>query len=141
MGKRPIALLNFLYTLLRCSSNVNLKTNVIPRCFGEYVFLRHCYCLKLKMDTLVSLFYDWRCFLELVYFNQDWNSFSVEKLIHYLSFFSNHHFTISQKYLHQYGLSGWNLNPSSKDRFLPAIAWGNQILSRQGGTVFHLVFA
>ena len=41
------------------------------------------------MDTLVSLFYDWRCFLELVYFNQDWNSFSVEKLIHYFFFFKS----------------------------------------------------
>ena len=35
LRKRPIVLLTFFRTLLRCSSNVNLTSNVTPRCFWE----------------------------------------------------------------------------------------------------------
>ena len=43
-------------------------------------------------------------------------------------------------WLHDPVLPGWNFNPSSRDRFHPAITWGNHFSSRQGGTGFHLVF-
>ena len=43
-------------------------------------------------------------------------------------------------WLHYPGLRGGNFNPFSRDRFRPAITRGNQILFRQGGTVFRLVF-
>ena len=37
LRKRPIVLLTLFRTLLRCSSNVNLTSNVTPRCFWEEV--------------------------------------------------------------------------------------------------------
>ena len=43
-------------------------------------------------------------------------------------------------WLHDPSLLEWHFNLSSPDRFHPTITWGNQISSRQGVAVFHLVF-
>ena len=43
-------------------------------------------------------------------------------------------------WLHDPSLLGWHFSSSSPDRFHPTITWGNQISSRQGVAVFHLVF-
>ena len=81
LRKRPTALLTLANILLRCSSNINLKSNVPPRWF-EKRFERHYYCWKLKVGGSISLICDWNWPTGLACSDQDWNSCSTRKSNH-----------------------------------------------------------
>ena len=91
MRKRPIVLLTLFRTLLRCSSKVNLTSNVTPRCFWEEVcktllLLKtkdgcgSFFILRLKITSWacllgsgLKLIFHWKAHL-LIFFRSSFNS-------------------------------------------------------------------
>ena len=79
LRKRPIVLFTLFCTFFRCKRKSNLVSNTILRYLWVDDDLTKFWLKYIGGWSILLIFLYWKSPLELVYYGQDWISFSIEK--------------------------------------------------------------